>query len=75
MRSKSEMVVDPMPSKLADWLLEAKDEHTKFEQNHGSDEHWEKWYALFLRYRMDGLDKTISSGWATLDTLSMAGVK
>lgn len=65
----------PMPSLIRDWLKEAKDEHTKFEQNHGVDAHWEDWYALFIRYRMDGIGRETASGFATLDVLAKPAVK
>lgn len=74
-RSTSENKISPMPSMLAQWLLEAKEKHTAFEKVHGPDPHWENWYALFLRYRLDGLDRDTASGWATLDVLKAPGVK
>lgn len=65
----------PMPSAIADWLKEAKELHTIFEKHHGADPHWENWYALFLRYRMDGIDKGVAAGWATIDVLQAPAVK
>jgi len=48
-------------------LLEAKEEHTKFELAHGHDQHWEKWYGLYLGYRADGISQHMAAGWTNID--------
>lgn len=76
MKKPYEAIDHPRPSILAGYLREAKLHHTAFEaRQHLSDHNWENWYALFLSYRMDGIDEDVAAGWANLDVLAGPAVR
>lgn len=61
----------PWPSDYARWLREAKSFHTKFEADQGEDKEWEKWYGLFIAYRVIGYEATTSANFATEDIMEV----
>jgi hypothetical protein len=73
---EQDILPHPRPSILAGFLREAKEAHSKFEaKGHGSDHNWENWYALYLSYRMDGIDAEVAAGWSNLDILAGPAVR
>lgn len=61
-------------NELTSFLREAKHWHSVFEARHGTDPHWEPFYASFIRSRLFGLTEQQSYDYAMIDVLGSRGL-